>query len=122
MLMNTMRSNLLVRLGQMFLVLVIGAMVLLPFAQPAAAKGCAAAPTRPRLQYPVNYTSVHTRNVDLAWGSADCAQTYSVEVRQDIYFGRPVDAMYNLHTLHYTTHRLAAGTTYWWIVQACNSN
>ena len=96
--------------------------ILAPMAQPTEAKVCAVAPARPTLQFPVNGNTVHSRKVDLRWGVSDCASLYSVIVLKGATDGRPVDAAYDLHNLGYTTHRLEAGQTYWWYVEACNRN
>lgn len=120
--MHTSRLLLSVKLSQVFLACCLGMLVLLPWAQPASAKACASAPARPQLQFPVKYTVVHVRNVTLRWGVADCAANYAVIVRKGAADGRPVDAMYELQTPNYSTHRLETGSTYWWVVEACNSN
>ncbi len=88
----------------------------------ALADACIAAPERPRLDSPLPRATVNTNRVGLNWRAANCADTYAVVVRQDIWFGRPVDAKYNLTALTYNTRWLDKGHTYWWMVEACNAS
>lgn len=116
---KTISGSLLLRA---FVGLILGMVLLLPFAPAASAQECIGAPRRPRLEYPQNGSTVAMRQVPMNWKAVRCATTYSVEIRQGDNFGRPLDGAYNLTQARYNTRRLPKGHRYWWIVKACNGN
>lgn len=103
---------------RLLLLLGIAISVVVPHSADAAT--CSGAPARPKLQSPANGNAVNNPRVHLTWQRDACATHYSVVVRQDVTYGRPLDAAYNLTKAKYTTRRLERGAQYWWTVEACN--
>lgn len=81
---------------------------------------CGAKPTKPALSLPGNGAMVGTK-VSLDWTDANCAGTYSVQVREGSKTGPVRYAKSNLAASAVTTKKLAKGKSYFWNVSACNS-
>lgn len=92
-----------------------------PTATPTPSE-CTNKPQPPILSSPLNGASVTKRRVRLVWQATTCAETYSIQVRQDSKKGDRVARATDLTTTSFTTTALAREHTYFWQVKACNSH
>lgn len=88
----------------------------------AALPPCVDKPAQPGLLAPWNATKHIGRNPRLNWGSANCADNYSVTIRQDSKNGPLVESSpAQSSTTYKTIKRLARGHRYFWRVTACGA-
>src|SRR5262245_43582084 len=88
------------------LVLVLVVLLPMSFHQRADAAPCENLPSRPKLVQPAPGAPLNGPRVKLHWHKVECALNYSVEVRKDVTWGRPLDAAYELKKPNYRTRRL----------------
>lgn len=85
----------------------------------SVATTCNTPPFAPALLLPPNGSVVQVRQAPLSWSSADCAETYRVQVRR-VSTGKRADNRGNLTEPHYTTKGLQTAQNYTWRVRGCN--
>lgn len=85
-----------------------------------ALAGCVTKPAKPTLTKPANNAVTSKTRVKLKWNAANCADTYTVFVK-DAATGQVVDKQEGLTALRYKTDALTRGKTYKWYVKAVNT-
>lgn len=78
-------------------------------------------PRAPRLVAPIHDKKISRRRVLLKWRARPCATSYNVMLRRNTTTGKTVEQVNGLTETQYKTQALVRGQTYFWRVQACNS-
>lgn len=84
--------------------------------------GCATKPAQPAPTKPKNGRTVKKQRVLLNWDDANCADIYSVVIRQSSKKGPKVQTQNNLTISQFKSKILTSGKTYFWRVTASNDN
>lgn len=87
---------------------------------PTPTPGCTGKPANPALLKPANNAVVLKTRPTLKWSAANCADTYTVIVK-DKATGKRVDKSTALTVLKYKTITLTIGKSYKWFVKACRA-
>lgn len=81
---------------------------------------CTSKPDKPAPMKPKNGSTVMRLKVKLDWNNANCADTYTVIVREGTNKGPKVQTAKNLNLSQFKTKALTSGITYFWKVKATN--
>lgn len=87
--------------------------------QVAEYRPCSTLPDKPQLRAPQNNQLIFKPNQVFSWGSAVCADMYSITVKNTTLHTTPVKAG-DIANVQYKAHSLPNGK-YKWFIKACNS-
>jgi CSLREA domain-containing protein len=82
---------------------------------------CAAKPNKPAITQPANMGGYPTNQLTIIWGSAHCAETFQLIVKQGSKQGTTMVNAKDLRVLEYETPIMKKGKDYYARVKACNS-